>query len=55
MMESLFFIICSGFFGFLYQKLERVEAKIDHVEEDLIVLKMTVLKCKSDHSDFTLE
>jgi len=53
-METLFFLICSGFFGYIYQKLEKMEAKIDRLEEDILILKATTPKRKEDHEDFTL-
>ena len=53
-METLFFIICSGFFGYIYQKLEKLESKIDKLEEDVVVLKHSTPKRKDDHTDFTL-
>jgi ribosome-associated translation inhibitor RaiA len=53
-METLFFIICSGFFGYIYQKLEKLEAKIDHLEEEVTILKQASPKRKDDHIDFTL-
>jgi hypothetical protein len=53
-METLYFVICSGFFGYIYQKLEKLEAKLDKVEEDVIVLKHISPKRKDDHEDFTL-
>lgn len=54
-METLFFIICSGFFGYIYQKLEKMEGKIDRLEEDILTVKMSSPKRKSDHTDFVLE
>ena len=52
--EALFFVICSGFFGYIYQKLEKMESKIDQIEGELIVLRHAAPKRKEDHSDFTL-
>jgi hypothetical protein len=54
-MEALFFVICSGFFGYIYQKLEKMEAKIDKLEVDVIVLMHKVPKRKDDHVDFAPE
>jgi ribosome-associated translation inhibitor RaiA len=54
-METLFFIICSGFFGYIYQKLEKLEAKIDQIEDEVIVLRHSAPKRKEDHVDYTLE
>jgi hypothetical protein len=54
-METLFFIICSGFFGYIYQKLEKLEAKIDRLEDDVLILKQSAPKRKDDHVDFTLQ
>lgn len=53
-METLFFIICSGFFGYIYQKLEKLEVKIDRLEEEVLVLKHSAPKRKDDHADYTL-
>lgn len=53
-METLFFIICSGFFGYIYQKLEKLEVKIDQIEDEVIVLRHASPKRKDDHADFTL-
>ena len=53
-MEALFFVICSGFFGYIYQKLEKMELKIDRLEEDILTLRMNSPKRKDDHADFTL-
>lgn len=54
-METLFFVICSGFFGYIYQKLEKLEGKIDRLEDDVVVLKLATPKRREDHSAFTLE
>ena len=53
-METLFFLICSGFFGYIIQKLEKMEAKIDQIEDEVVVLRHSVPKRKDDHDDFTL-
>lgn len=53
-MEALFFIICSGFFGYVYTKLEKLEGKIDTIEEELVLLRHFSPKRKDDHDDFTL-
>ena len=39
-METLFFIICSGFFGYIYQKLEKLESKIDILELEVARIAM---------------
>jgi hypothetical protein len=54
MMETLFFIICSGFFGYIYQKLEKLEGKIDKLEEEVVVLRHAAPKRREDHTDYTL-
>jgi hypothetical protein len=54
-METLFFIICSGFFGYIYQKLEKLESKIDKMEDEVIILMHNSPKRREDHADFTLE
>ena len=53
-MEAFFFIIVSGFFGYIYQKLEKLESKIDLLENDVTILKHSAPKRKEDHDDFTL-
>jgi hypothetical protein len=53
-MEALFFVLVSGFFGYIYQKLEKMEGKIDKLEEEVTVLKHISPKRREDHSDYTL-
>ena len=50
-METLFFIIVAGFFAFVYQKLERMEIKIDNLEDTVYLLKAATPKCNSDRVD----
>jgi hypothetical protein len=54
-MEALFFLVCSGFFGYIYQKLEKLETKLDRMEDDVLILKQTAPKRREDHVDFTLK
>jgi hypothetical protein len=49
-MESLFFVICSGFFGYIYQKLEKMEHQIDRIEIDLVRLEARVASRRSEDS-----
>jgi len=47
-MEGLFFLVCSVFFGYAVQKLERMEIKINKIEDEIIVIKMSCHKRSSD-------
>lgn len=47
-METLFFIICSGFFGYIYQKLEKLESKIDVLELEVARISMRSSKRSTD-------
>jgi hypothetical protein len=52
-MEALFFVICSGFFGYIYQKLEKLEQQIDRIEIDLVKLEARVASRRAD--DWTID
>jgi hypothetical protein len=53
-METLFFILCSGFFTAIWSKLEQLDTKIDSLEVDVVAIKQSTPKRKDDHVDFTL-
>lgn len=51
-MEALFFVICSGFFGYIYQKLEKLEHQIDRIEIDVVKLEARVASRRVDDEPF---
>lgn len=48
-MELIIGVVGSAFIGYLVNKLERLEAKIDTIEADIIVLKIHIPKRKEDY------
>jgi hypothetical protein len=51
-METLFFAIVSGFFGLIYQRMEKMESKIDRLEEQVIFLMTVTPKRRNDERVF---
>jgi len=47
-METLFFILVSVFAGYAIQKLERLEAKINKMEDDVLLIMQNCKKRKTD-------
>jgi len=52
-MEALFFVICSGFFGYIYQKLEKLEHQIDRIEIDVVRLESRVASRRKEDAPFS--
>jgi len=47
-MESLFFLLASGAIGYVIQKLERIDSRINAVEDSILLLNHNTEK-RHDH------
>lgn len=54
-MEPLFFLIVSIFGGYAIQKLERMEVKINKMDDDIIQINQHCKKRKSDFEGYEKE
>lgn len=50
-METLIFLILSVSIGYLVNKLERIENKLNDLENDLLLFKAKLPRRKSDEPD----
>lgn len=50
-MDMILGIVASIFLGYLISKLEKIEGKLNNLEDDLILLKASLPKRKNDLSE----